>query len=34
MTTLTDPDNNVTTWTYTHADEVATEINPMGFSTT
>ena len=34
MTNLTDPDNNTTTWTYTHADEVATEVNPMGFATT
>jgi YD repeat-containing protein len=31
---LTDPDNNTTTWTYTHADEVATEISPLGFATT
>jgi YD repeat-containing protein len=30
MTSLTDPDNNITTWTYTHADEVATEVNPLG----
>ena len=28
MTTLTDPDNNITTWTYTQANEVATEVNP------
>ena len=34
MISLTDPGNNITTWTYTHADEVATEINPLGFATT
>jgi RHS repeat-associated protein len=33
-TSLTDPDDNITTWTYTQANEVATEVNPLGFSTT
>ena len=34
MTSLTDPDNNITTWTYTHANEVATEVSPLGHPTT
>ena len=34
MTSLTDPDSNITTWTYTHANEVATEVNPLGHPTT
>ena len=34
LTSLTDPDNDITTWTYTHSNEVATEVNPLGFATT
>jgi hypothetical protein len=34
MTSPTDPDNNITTCAYNTANEVATEVNPLGYATT